>query len=218
MNPTSIDLSEHQMHDMCHGDYPLIRKAGRFKATMLANPAPLLREPARFPDIPLLLVSCDAGQDPVTVQSMSDPECETRTFHATMGGNHTLLGILITGPVFSLAVMIDPHSSSGRVLLERWHATGRLLFSLSQRSTCLKVVELSCTRGASELLAQTAPPGVNDRVSVTAIALPRIHAELQRTLGSGKLILVAASGGALDRSRAEDEAISLLLNIAPTVH
>lgn len=64
----------------------------------------------------------------------------------------------------------------------------------------------------------TAPPDVDDRVSVTAIALPRIHAELQRTLGSGKLILVAASDGALDRSRAEDEAISLPLNIAPTVH
>lgn len=218
MNPISIELSEHQTPDMCQGDCALIRKTGRFQAAMLTSLAPLLPEQAGLPDIPVLIVNCDKGQDPGSVQSMSDPACETGTFHVTVRDGLTLLGIFMAGPMFSLAVIIDPHTPPGRSFLVRWHATGRLLFSLSQQSNCVTVVELTCTAGASALLTHAAPTGLHDAVSVAAIELPNIHAELQRTLGPNSLILVAASDAVTERSQAQDEAISFLLNIAPTIH
>ena len=218
MNPISIELSQHQTPDLCQGDSALIRDTGRFQAAMLTSLTPLLPEQSEFPDIPVLLVNCDKGQDPASVQSMSDPGCKTGTFRVTVRDRHTLLGIFMAGPVFTLAVIIDPHTPPGRSFLERWHATGRMLFSLRQQSSWAKVVELTCTAGASALLTRAAPAGADDSVSVAAIELSKIHAELQGTLGPNSLILVAASDAATERSQAQDETISFLSSIAPTKH
>lgn len=59
----------------------------------------------------------------------------------------------------------------------------------NQRLRCPLKYLVSTVDASEPLLARTAPPGVDNRVSVVAIALPRIHAELSAPSARASLSL-----------------------------
>ena len=189
------------LHDStCHGDAALLKRLGRFRAAIQDCPRPALLARANFPDVPMLVIEAANGWDAGFMQAITRGKCEVGTFHMSVAADYQLLGISLSVPDFTLAIVADPFSLVGRRFIERWHETRRILYSFCHRTSYVRFVSSgACSAGVSELRAMATPAKYDERLFVPGLMLPRIFDALKRQPGVDKLVVVAASDAGSSR-------------------
>lgn len=190
-SPSSPPFDLQRTH-MCYGDSSLIERAGRFRAAMLPKPSPFMLS-VGLPDAPVLALEGGDETDPGLLQSIAGPDCVTETCQIELANNYVLLGILISSPSLSLAIVVDPWKPTGHLLLERWHVSGELNLVLCQETGWGNVLEISCTPGVREVLTLPAPQLSGEHICVPAAALKKVPDEMSTELDLENFIVVATS-------------------------
>lgn len=178
----------------CHSESSVLEKTGCIRAAIMSAPTPRLLASGQYPNVPMLLLDADKAWDATYVLSLARVECNIGTFHVTTPEQYTLLGISLGGPDFTLAVIVDPFTPTGRHFIERWHVTGVLSVALCHENDDVAFVEVtSCTAGVSELRTMPTPESYSAYLFVPSLTLKKVHKDLQGITGSKQLILVSAS-------------------------